>query len=69
VVAEEQMRGDLAHRRHPLVATHGQEELVLRSGEPCLLGLLLAPVEEPPEPVAERQQPAEVGIVERGGPA
>jgi hypothetical protein len=52
-----------------VVTAYRQEQLVLRGSEPGGLRLLLAPVEEPAEAGAERQQPhvlriAEVGHVE-----
>jgi len=57
VLSQEQMVGDLAHRGSAgiAMAAHGQEQLVLRSGEPSLGGALLTPVQEAPEAVAESE--------------
>lgn len=52
VVAEEQVIGDVADRRWRAVTPYGEEELMLRAGQPDGLGFLLAPPEEPAQAVA-----------------
>jgi hypothetical protein len=65
VVAEQQVIGDLTDRRGTAVAADGEQKLMLGGREPDIVGLLLAPVQEPPQPVPEREQPAEVFVSQR----
>jgi hypothetical protein len=64
VVAEQQMIGNIPYRRSSTVASDGEQELMLRAGEPHGSRLLLAPVLEPTQAVPERQQPLEVLIAQ-----
>ena len=69
VVAQEQRRGDVADRRvlDAVVAADREEELVLGRREAGVARPFLAPVEEPPELGAEREQVAVVGVVDPNG--
>jgi hypothetical protein len=62
VVAQQQVICDVSDRRRGTVASDGEQELVLRTGEPDGSRLLLAPVLEPTQAVPERQQTAEVPL-------
>ena len=64
VVAQEEVVGNLADGRSPGVgvAADGQQQLVLRRRQARLLGLLLAPAQEPAQPRPERQQILVIGI-------
>jgi hypothetical protein len=65
VVAQQQVVGDLPDRRgRAVVAPDGEQQLVLRRREPGGAGLLLAPMEEPPDAVAELQQPPVVLVTQ-----
>jgi hypothetical protein len=64
VVAQEEVVGDVADRRRSAMTSNRQEQLVLRPREADGLRLVLAPVEEPAEPVAEGQEALEVVIGE-----
>jgi hypothetical protein len=58
VVAQEEIRGDFPDRRTSRigVALDGEEQLVLRRGEPCRSSLLGTPPLETPQPRAESKQ-------------
>lgn len=64
VVAQEEVAGQVADGRpaRVLVAADGQEELVLGGRQPGGLGLLGAPMKEPPEARPEQEQPLILGI-------
>jgi hypothetical protein len=65
VVAEEQMLGDIAHRRRVcavVVATDGQQQLVLGGGEPDGPRFLLTPVQEAAQTIAKGQEAGEVVV-------
>lgn len=57
VMTDEEVRGDLAHRRAIFfgMPTNDQQELVLGGGEPHVAGLAGAPLEKQAETVAELQ--------------
>jgi hypothetical protein len=59
VVAQEQGVRDVTNGRTGAVrvATHGEQELMLRGGEPYGARLLLAPAQEPPDAGAEVEEP------------
>ena len=61
VVLEEQRIGDVADGGPALVVVpaHGEQQLVLSRREALLTGLLLAPLEEPPQLRAEPEQAAD----------
>ena len=67
VVSQQQVLGHLPDRRRLAVAPNGQQQLVLRSGEPDGLRLLLAPMLKAAQAVPERQQPDEVFVSEVRG--
>ncbi|MDQ1372990.1 MAG: hypothetical protein QOJ09_328 [Actinomycetota bacterium] len=62
VVAQEQMGGNVSDRRLAPVAADGKEELMLGRGEAGGLGLVLAPMQEATQSVAEPQQPLKVAV-------
>lgn len=64
VVTEQEVLGDIAHARRTRMAPHSQEQLVLGGGEARYLRRIIAPPEEPAQPVAEIQQGFEVVGVE-----
>jgi hypothetical protein len=64
VVAQQQVLGDIADRRRATVSPDGEEELMLRSGDPDRLRLLLAPPQEAAEPVTKAQEALEVALGE-----
>ena len=67
MVPEQQRIGDVADGGPALVVVppDGEQQLVLRRREAVLTGLLLAPVEEPPQLRAEPEQAPVVGVGER----
>src|SRR5690606_28838597 len=65
VMAKEQVLGHLADRRWRAMSTNGEEELVLRAGETDRSRLVVAPPEEPAQPVAEAEEASEVGVIQR----
>jgi hypothetical protein len=65
VVALQEMGGEIADAGRSAVASHRQEELMLRRCDAGLVGLLLTPAEEPPETVPEVEQSLEVLVRER----
>ena len=69
VVAHQQVAGDVGHRRALRlgVTAHGQQQLVLRGGQALRLGRPLAPVQEPAQGDAERQQVGVLPVRERRG--
>ena len=66
VVAQQEVVRHVPHRRTVgvTVTAHGQEELVLRGGQPGGPRLLLAPPQEPPQAGPELEQPGVVGVVD-----
>lgn len=62
VVAEQEVGRDVADARCRSVASDRQEELVLGRREPDLMSLVLAPVKEPAQAVAELQESLEVTV-------
>ncbi|HEY5431632.1 MAG TPA: hypothetical protein VIK04_21140 [Solirubrobacteraceae bacterium] len=64
VVAQDKVVGDLANRRSEgiAVASHGEEQLVLRGGQAARSGLLLAPMQEAPETRTKLQEPLVVVV-------
>jgi hypothetical protein len=64
VVAQQQVFGHVADGRPaPIGMTpNGEQQLVLSRRDAGRLGLLLAPAQEAPEPGAELEQPAVIGI-------
>jgi len=62
VMPEQEMCGDLADGWRITVAADGEEQLVLRAGDADPVGLVLAPAEEPAQPVAKRQEALEVRV-------
>jgi len=62
VVPQQQVCGDLADGWRMSVTADCEKQLVLRAGDADPLGLVLAPAEEPPEPIAEREQSLEVRV-------
>jgi H+/Cl- antiporter ClcA/CBS domain-containing protein len=64
VVPEEEVVGELTDRRRCSVAPDGEQELMLRSGQTDGPSLLLAPAMEPPQAVAEGEQPSEVLVLQ-----
>lgn len=67
VVAQQEVLGDVTDRGWFAVASHGQEQLVLGPREPDRARLIIAPVQEAAETVAEREQAGEIAIAERIG--
>ena len=67
VVAQQQVVRDVSDRGPPTirVTPHREEELVLRRREPEARGLLLAPPEEPPKPIAEIEQLRVLSVAHR----
>jgi hypothetical protein len=66
VVSQHQRLGNIADGRcvRAGVPADGEEELMLRGSEPFTLGLLFAPVEEPPQLRAELEQSSVVRVRE-----
>ena len=64
VVSEQEMAGDVADRGGRTVPTDGEEELVLGGREAGPARCLLAPAEEPAQPVPEREQRPVVRVLE-----
>ncbi len=70
VVAEQEVVGHLADgRRAARVSAHREQQLVLRGRDAGVDRLLLAPVQELPELVAELEQPAILGLAHAPGRA
>jgi len=65
VVAEQEVAGDVADRRVAPMPPDGQQQLVLRRRQALVPGLLLAPVEEAPELVAQVEELLVVPIGQR----
>ena len=70
VVAQQQVVGDLADGRATAIGMppDGQQQLVLRRGQPGPLRLLLAPADEPAQAGPQRQQVLVVGIPQNHRP-
>ena len=68
VVADQQVAGDLPHRRAPPVGMppDGQQQLVLGGREARRLGLLAAPGQEPAQAGPEREQALVVPLLQLG---
>ena len=64
VMAEQEMVGEVADGGIAVVPPDGEQQLVLGRGEAGGLGLLLAPVEEPPQAVSEPQEASVLRVVE-----
>lgn len=64
VVAQQQVLRHLADRRRLAVTADGQQQLVLGAGEANRPRLVLAPVQEPSQPIPEGQQAFEVRVGE-----
>jgi nucleotide-binding universal stress UspA family protein len=66
VVSQQQVAGDVTDRRWRAVTPDGEEQLVLRAGEPDRVGPLLAPALERAQPVPEREEASVVAVTEAG---
>jgi hypothetical protein len=64
VVAQQEMLGDVTDRGWLAVAANCQEQLVLRSCQSDRARLIIAPMQETAETVAEREQAGEVTVAE-----
>src|SRR6185295_12061125 len=64
VVPQHEIAGDVADGRPTIavVPAHGEQELVLGRRQPCLLRLLLAPMQKAPQPGAKLQKPPVIGV-------
>jgi hypothetical protein len=64
VMPQHEVTGDVADGRPAIavVSAHGEQELVLGRGQPGLLRLLLAPMQETAQPGAELQKPPVFGV-------
>jgi hypothetical protein len=67
VVAQQKVVGDVADARRAAVTANREQQLVLCGRDADVSSLLLAPVKEPPESVAEVQEPLEVILRESPG--
>ena len=66
VVTKQQRFGEItdARRFRFGMSANRQQELVLCRRQPCLFSLFAAPVEKPPQRIAERKEPFVVGLLD-----